>query len=220
MLQFDNVVQSGIEEIYNRRHKLHGRWAEDFFGSSGPVVLELGCGKGEYTVKLAELFPERNFLGVDIKGARIWKGAKYAYENQMDNVGFLRTRIEMISSFFAAGEIEEIWLTFPDPQPKKTRKRLTSSVFLNRYGGFLRSGGLVHLKTDNADLYNYTLSLIEANGLEVVEATDDLYGSEKCNEILSIKTFYELQYLDQGKPISYLQFRIDGLKEIKEPDEE
>ncbi len=218
MNKFDNVVHAGAEEVYNRTHALSGRWAKDFFHSSNPVILELGCGKGEYTVGLAELFPEKNFIGVDIKGARMWKGARYAYENNMDNVGFLRTRIELISSFFSSDEIEQIWLTFPDPQIKKSRKRLTSAAFLNRYRGFLRSGGLVHLKTDSKELYDYTLELIRINKLELLESTDDLYGSGKSDEILSIRTFYEQQYLDIGKSISYIKFRIDGSLRITEPD--
>lgn len=220
MRQFDNVIEATAEEVLNSRHPLYGRWADGFFQSQGPITLELGCGKGEYTVQMAKMFRERNFLGVDIKGARIWKGARQAVEEGIMNAGFLRTRIEMISSFFAPGEIDQIWLTFPDPQLKKARKRLTSAAFLNRYRRFLRERGKVHLKTDSIELHDYTLSVIQENGLETEDATDDLYGRGETSEILSIKTFYEQQYLDQGKPISYLRFRLDGPPEITEPDEE
>ncbi len=218
VLGFDNVVQAGINEVFNQKHFLYGKWSEVFFGSRKPIVIELGCGKGEYTVGLARLFPEKNFIGIDVKGARLWKGAKFAFENKMQNVGFLRTRIEFISSFFSSDEVEEIWLTFPDPQLKKARKRLTSAGFLNRYRLFLKSGGVVHLKTDSIKLHEYTLSLITANRLEMLEATIDLYGSETINEMLSIRTYYEQHFLDQGKSISYLKFRIDSTSEIKEPD--
>jgi tRNA (guanine-N7-)-methyltransferase len=216
-LQLKNVIHADADEVLNKKHPLSGRWAEQFFGSDQPVVLELGCGKGEYTTGLAQLFPSLNFLGLDIKGARIWKGARFANDNKLKNAGFLRTRIDFISSFFAAGEIDQIWITFPDPQPNKPRKRLTSSLFLNRYRGFLRGGGLVHLKTDNRELYDYTLSLIGQNNLDLVEATDDLYNSTLADEVLSIKTYYEQQYLDQGKPIAYIKFRIDSPEIIKEP---
>jgi tRNA (guanine-N7-)-methyltransferase len=218
MQTFNNVVHATADDALNKKHPLYGKWAENFFIKSMPVVLELGCGKGEYTTGLAELFPELNFLGIDIKGARIWKGAKYAYEKKLENAGFLRTRIDFISSFFAPGEIDQIWITFPDPQLKKARKRLTSSVFLNRYREFLKFGGLVHLKTDNLELYQYTLSVIKANGLELLEATDNLYGSDPAGNILSIKTYYEQRYLDKGLPITYLKFRIDSQADIKEPE--
>jgi tRNA (guanine-N7-)-methyltransferase len=218
MQTFNNVVHATADDVLNKKHPLHGRWAEKFFGSALPVVLELGCGKGEYTTGLAELFPKLNFLGIDIKGARIWKGAKYANENKLGNAGFLRTRIDFISSFFAPGEIDQIWITFPDPQLKKARKRLTSSVFLNRYREFLKAGGLVHLKTDNLELYQYTLSVIKTNGLELLEATDNLYGSDQAGSVLSIKTYYEQQYLDKGMPITYLKFRIDSQDVITEPE--
>ncbi len=218
MQTFNNVVHATADDVLNKKHPLHGRWAEKVFGSAMPVVLELGCGKGEYTTGLAELFPKLNFLGIDVKGARIWKGAKYANENKLGNAGFLRTRIDFISSFFAPGEIDQIWITFPDPQLKKARKRLTSSVFLNRYREFLKAGGLVHLKTDNLELYQYTLSVIKTNGLELLEATDNLYGSDQAGSVLSIKTYYEQRYLDKGMPITYLKFRIDSQDVITEPE--
>lgn len=217
-LELNNIVQAGVKEVFSRKHRLCGKWAGEFFGSSNPIVIELGCGKGEYTVGLAKLFPGKNFLGVDVKGSRLWAGAKYAYENKMENAGFLRTRIEMISSFFAHDEVDQIWLTFPDPQLKKSRKRLSSPQFLNRYRQFLRLGGMVHLKTDSIELYNYTLSVIRTNQLELLEATTDLYGFAEDCEVLSIKTYYEKQYLDQGKSICYLKFKIDGSEEIKDPD--
>ncbi len=218
VLEFNNVVQAGVEEVFNRKHRLYGKWSDEFFGRNRPVIVELGCGKGEYSVGLADMFPERNFIGVDIKGARLWKGARYAYRNKMQNVGFIRTRIEFISSFFARDEVDEIWLTFPDPQLKKARKRLTSPGFLNRYRSFLKSAGPVHLKTDSSELYEYTLSVIRFNSLELLENTTDLYGLGLTDKVLSIKTFYEQQFLDQGKPIFYLKFRIDAPGEISEPD--
>ena len=220
MLRFDNVVQAGANEVLSRKHPLYGRWAEDFFSRPSPLILELGCGKGEYTVELAGMFPEKNFLGVDIKGARIWKGAKHALENSLGNAGFLRTRIEFISSFFAPGEVEQIWLTFPDPQPGKARKRLTSPLFLNRYRNFMMQGGEIHLKTDSAGLYEYTLAVIRHNRLELLHSTRDLYGAGPPGDVLSIRTYYEKQFLSEGKPISYLRFRIDSREEIQEPDED
>ncbi|TVR72276.1 MAG: tRNA (guanosine(46)-N7)-methyltransferase TrmB [Marinilabiliales bacterium] len=220
MRDFENVVQAGADQVYGERHPLCGKWAEAFFRRSGPLVLELGCGKGEYTIELAKMMPEKNFLGVDIKGARIWKGARYALDNGLENAGFLRTRIEMISSFFAQDEVDEIWLTFPDPQVKKARKRLTAPQFLCRYRGFLKPGGLVHLKTDSAVLYEYTLSLLEGNRLEIDAHTNDLYGNGTGDPVLDIRTFYEKKFLKHGKPICYIRFRIDGNKSINEPDDQ
>jgi tRNA (guanine-N7-)-methyltransferase len=219
MVHLGNVVQPTADEVLNKKYRLSGKWAKEFFGSEGPVILELGCGKGEYTVGLAMMFPERNFLGVDIKGARMWKGARFAHERGIRNAGFLRTRIELINSFFDRGEIDNIWLTFPDPQLKKARKRLTSPGFLNRYRQFLRSNGAVHLKTDSRELYDYTLSVIRTNRLPLEDATEDLYGRGGRDEILAIKTYYEQQFLEQGKPILYTRFRLDGALEISEPDD-
>lgn len=220
MQDFGNVVQAGADQVYGERHPLCGKWAEAFFRRGGPLVLELGCGKGEYTIEMAKMMPGKNFLGVDIKGARIWKGARYALDNGLENAGFLRTRIELISSFFAQDEVDEIWLTFPDPHVKKARKRLTAPQFLYRYRGFLKPGGLVHLKTDSTVLYEYTLSLLEGNGLEIADHTDDLYGNGTGDPVLDIRTYYEKQFLDQGKSICYIRFRIDGDGLINEPDDQ
>lgn len=219
MKTFDNVFQPTFNEILNNDFYIKGKWHE-YFGNDRDIVLELGCGKGEYTVKLAEMFPEVNYIGVDIKGARMWAGARYALQQQLINVAFIRTRIEFIGSFFANDEISEIWLTFPDPQLKKRRnkKRLTGPKFLNSYQKFLIDGGLVHLKTDNPILYKNTLDLIEFNDLELVLATGDLYRSGILDKVLSIKTFYEAQFLREGLNIHYLKFKLTHGKNIEEPE--
>lgn len=219
-LTFGNLVQPGFEEIFNRDHALKGRWREDFFRNDNPVILELGCGRGEYTVALAEMFPDRNFIGIDIKGARMWRGAKTATENDMTNVGFVRTRIEFINSFFGPGEVDEIWITFPDPQLKKNRvkKRLTSPEFLTRYSEFLKDGARIHLKTDSRHLHQYTMAVIAHNGLRLDEACEDIYGKDKADEILSIRTTYETRFLSEGKPITYIRFGLEGRSHIEAPD--
>ena len=218
-LTFQNLVQPEFDEIFGRDHKLKGRWREDFFGNGNPVVLELGCGRGEYTVALGEMFPGKNFIGVDIKGARLWRGAKTATENSMPNVGFLRTRIEFINSFFAPGEVDEIWITFPDPQLKKNRirKRLTSPGFLARYAEFLAPDAVVHLKTDCRHLHDYTLAVAGHNGLAVETASPDIYGTGYADEILSVKTTYETRFLAEGLPITYLKFRLGDRKTFGDP---
>lgn len=210
METFDRVFQPEFEAVFNKDFHLKGKWADEVFMNDRPVLLELGCGKGEYTIGMAELFPEKNFIGVDIKGARIWKGAKTANERSMENVAFLRTRIEFIESFFGAAEIDEIWITFPDPQLKKRRnkKRLTGPRFLNHYQTFLKDGGLVHLKTDNDVLYRYTSQLVRHNGLEVVAETSDLYHAAFLDQALSIQTTYEKQFLAEGSNINYIAFRL------------
>jgi tRNA (guanine-N7-)-methyltransferase len=180
------------------------------FNNDHPVLLELGCGKGEYTVGLARQYPGKNFIGVDIKGARIWKGAKIANEGGLENVAFLRTRIEFIESFFGPAEIDEIWITFPDPQLKKRRnkKRLTGPLFLNHYRTFLKDRGVVHLKTDNDVLFRYTARLARHNGLEILAETGDLYHSAILDELLSIQTTYEKLFLSEGSNINYIAFRL------------
>ncbi len=216
MKKFNNVLQPPFHDVYHKDYKLKGKWNEDLFGNDNPVVLELGCGKGEYTVGLARRFKEKNYIGIDIKGARIWKGAKLALDETINNAVFLRTRIELINSFFGKNEIDEIWITFPDPQPKSKKKRLTSSRFLNLYRGFLKQGGFIHLKTDNGLLYNYTLEIIKYNKLEIEYCTDDLYDSLADNDILSVKTFYEIKFLEQGLKIYYLRFKLAGNTIIEE----
>lgn len=223
METFDRVFQPRFDDVFRKNHSFKGRWSAEVFGNDRPIVLELGCGKGEYTLGQAEADPARNFIGVDIKGARIWKGAKIAHEKELVNVAFLRTRIEFIESFFAPGEVEEIWITFPDPQLKRRRnkKRLTGSLFLNRYRTFLRDRGLVHLKTDNDLLYAYTRELVNYNGMEIVSETEDLYNSAFLSEILSIKTFYEKQFLSDGSNINYISFRLpSGLRVVEIPEED
>jgi tRNA (guanine-N7-)-methyltransferase len=213
----DRVIQPQFEDFYGNDHPIKGNWKRDFFCNNNPIVLELGCGRGEYTVNLAGKFPDRNFIGVDIKGARLWRGAKTANEQKLFNAGFLRTRIEIIRSFFDAGEVDEIWITFPDPQIKtrRNKKRLTSPIFLNYYHTFLKNDGIIHLKTDNHDLYKDTLAIVQHNSLEIITSTDDLYSdnmiSGPVSELLSIKTHYEQQFLEKGMKINYLSFKLDRI---------
>jgi len=202
---FANVYQ--LEE----GKPLKGNWAKEHFKNDNPVVLELACGKGEYTVNLAQLFPDKNFIGVDYKGNRIWRGAKTGIEEGINNVAFLRIQIENLLDYFADGEIDEIWITFPDPQPQDSRekKRLTFPAFLNRYKQALKQGGKVNLKTDNDQLYAYTCEKVEELGLKVHKNTDHLYTSEFADEVLSIKTYYEKKYLLHDKNINYIQFSFE-----------
>ncbi len=218
-LGFKNLFQPEFEEVFRKDYVGKGKWHKEVFENSNPLVLELGCGKGEYTVGLSRNFKDKNFLGIDIKGARLWRGAKTVAEEGIANAAFLRTRIEFINSFFDPNEVSEIWITFPDPQLKTARikKRLTSSGFLNSYRAFLKPGGVVHLKTDNLNLHRYTKALAEENGLEIVVATEDLYKTVNDDPILGIRTFYESQFLEKGMSITYLQFKIDGQKPIEEP---
>lgn len=199
---------------------MKGNWNRDFFKNENPIVLELGCGRGEYTVGLARRYADKNFIGVDIKGARMWTGATEALNEGLTNAAFLRTNIEIIDRFFAPGEVSEIWLTFSDPQMKKATKRLTSTYFMERYRKFLVPGGLVHLKTDSNFMFTYTKYMIEANQLPVEFMTDDLYHSGMDDDILSIRTYYEQQWLDRGLNIKYIKFRLPQEGELKEPDVE
>ncbi len=189
-------------------HVLKGKWHSDFFKNQHPIVLELGCGRGEYTVNLAEKFPEKNFIGIDWKGARLWRGARSSFDNKMPNVAFLRIQIMNILSFFSANEVSEIWITFPDPQRGRERKRLTSLRFLEKYKSILNADGIIHLKTDDKPLYDYSLGVFVKNELKKILATDDLYHSGMADEILGIKTTYEKIFLDQGFKICYLKFSL------------
>lgn len=213
---YNNVIQPEIGDISDRDHPIKGRWNQELFKNENPIVLELGCGKGEYTIGLANSFPVKNFIGIDIKGARMWRGAKTANEQKLINVAFLRTRIEFINSFFSPDEVDEIWITFPDPHPggRNSNKRLTSPWFLNSYRLFLRDKGLIHLKTDNAELYAFTKKVISFNNLETIFNTEDLY-SEKTDNILSIRTHYEKIFLNAGLKINCLSFRLDKEKIIQ-----
>jgi len=194
--KFDHVIQPMVEDVFKKDHLLKGKWAEKFFKNRYPIVLELGCGKGEYTINLAKKYYNKNFIGIDIKGARIWKGAREVEEMGLKNVCFIRTRIELINSFFSKDEISEIWITFPDPQSKRKRekKRLTNPWFLN--------------STDNFSLFEYTLDIVRQNNMELLYSTTDLYNAEVTDENLFFKTFYEKQFIEEGKKITCLSFRL------------
>ena len=216
---FAALLQPTTEELLGKDYKFKGRWGRLFFGNDNPIVLELGCGKGEYTVQLAKLSPQKNFIGIDIKGARLWKGAKSVTEEKIPNAAFIRTRIEFIESLFGEGEISEIWITFADPQIKRARKRLTGTLFLKRYSHFLKPNGIVHLKTDSLFLYKYTLFTAEQNRLQIINSIQDLYGAAAANAaagvgenlpegLTTIRTFYEQYYIKNGFTIKYLSFRL------------
>ena len=224
METFKNVFQYPFSVLENVPFDMKGHWCDDYFKNSHPIVLELGCGKGEYTVGLARLFPDVNFIGVDIKGARMWTGAKQALAEGLDNVAFLRTNIEMIDRFFAPDEVREIWLTFSDPQMKNARKRLSSTYFMNRYRCFLVDGGVVHLKTDSNFLFTYTSLMVEKNQLPLLQKTADLYHTADVDEatrrILSIQTYYESMWMERGLNIKYIKFRLPREGQLEEPDVE
>ena len=216
MKSFNNVIEPTVEEVYSKDYPLKGNWNNIIFKNENPVILELGCGKGEYTVGLAAIFPGNNYIGIDIKGARMWRGSKTAHETGILNASFLRTRIEFIKSFFVSNEVDEIWITFPDPHPKRrdAGKRLTSPFFLNTYRQILKDRGIIHLKTDNKDLWYYTKKIAERNNLETVISSDDFYSGEIRNDILSIRTHYEESFLKLGIKICYLAFRLEKNKII------
>lgn len=218
MKEFACALEYPREELIKNGFPHKGSWNTGFFHRQAPITVELGCGKGEYTVGLAKANPDRNYIGVDIKGARMWRGAKTVNDDGIGNAAFLRAEIENINHFFTPGEVDEIWITFPDPQMQKVRKRLTSSRFLQMYRGLLRPDGVVNLKTDSPFLYEYTRRLVELNGFEILMNTDDLYGSGLADPVSSIKTFYEQQWLSRGKKIKLLSFRLPSEGEIKEPE--
>ena len=237
METFSNVFQCGAKEMHPQpltdirfiadslpKHEMAGRWREAYFHNNHPVVLELGCGRGEYTVGLARRYPDKNFIGVDIKGARMWAGAKEAETEGLKNVAFLRTNIEMITAFFAKNEVDEIWITFCDPQMKKATKRLTSTWFMQRYQQIVTPGGLIHLKTDSPFLYTYTMEMLRLNPYPVLCATEDLYanstGSQASRQLAdaqALQTHYERQWLDRGMTIKYIQWQLAPLTRWEEP---
>jgi tRNA (guanine-N7-)-methyltransferase len=209
---FANVIQPKREAALAGDFPLKGRWREDHFKNDHPIILELGCGKGEYTVNLAEKYPHKNFIGIDIKGARFWRGAKTALEKGVGNAAFLRTQIELIDCFFADGEVDEIWITFPDPQIKykRTKHRMTNIGFLERYKKILAPGGVVHLKTDSEFMHGYTLGLLHGLGHEVLYANHNIYQNHGApEEVTGIQTHYESLYLEINKPITYIRFKIN-----------
>lgn len=218
MAAFECVLQYPREELLRTGFPYMGKWNESVFANPSPITLELGCGRGEYTVALAKDQPDRNFIGVDIKGARMWTGAREVEEQKIANAAFLRCEIENIDKFFSVGEVDEIWITFPDPQMKKTRKRLTSTRFLSLYRNILRNGGVINLKTDSPFLFEYTRRMVDLNGFEVIATTDDLYNSGLADPVTSIKTYYEQQWLSRGKKIKLISFRLPRTGELIEPE--
>ncbi len=224
MESYENVFQYPYSVVEHVPFDMKGKWHEQYFHNQNPIVLELGCGKGEYTVELAKLYPQMNFIGVDIKGARMWTGATQALNEGLKNVAFLRTNIEIIDRFFAEDEVQEIWLTFSDPQMKNPRKRLTSTYFMERYRKFLIDGGIIHLKTDSNFLFTYTTLMVEKNRLPILEQTDDLYHSSHLSpltsRLLSIQTYYESMWIARGLNIKYLKWQLPREGALEEPDVE
>ena len=224
METYENVFQYPFSVVEHVPFEMKGHWREQYFHNDNPIVLELGCGKGEYTVELAKLYPDINFIGVDIKGARMWTGATQALHEGLKNVAFLRTNIEIIERFFSENEVQEIWLTFSDPQMKNPRKRLTSTYFMERYRKFLVDGGIIHLKTDSNFLFTYTTYMVEHNHLPVLLSTRDLYSEDSENseysEAASIQTYYESMWIARGLNIKYMKWRLPRTGTLSEPDVE
>ena len=231
METYENVFQYPYSVVEHVPFEMQGHWHEQYFHNDNPIVLELGCGKGEYTVELAKLYPDMNFIGVDIKGARMWTGATQAIKEGLKNVAFLRTNIEIIERFFSQDEVHEVWLTFSDPQMKNPRKRLTSTYFMERYRKFLVDGGIIHLKTDSNFLFTYTSYMVEKNNLPVVVKTDDLYGMAESDSSLftlhsslkeasSIQTYYESMWIARGLNIKYMKWQLPRTGALEEPDVE
>lgn len=221
MKSFPNVYEINYYDVNNKDFQLKGKWKQAYFKNNNPIVVELACGKGEYTINLAKTYPSTNFIGIDIKGARMYVGAKKALNENMANVLFIRTRIEFLHSIFDNGEINEIWLTFPDPQEKKSnsKKRLTSSRFLNMYKNILSGDRIVNLKTDNTILYNYTKNILITNNTKIESDIFDVYNTPSRDKILDIKTYYESMFLNEGKEIHYLRFKLNKDIDYIEPEE-
>ena len=226
MASYENVFQYPYSVVEHVPFEMQGHWREQYFHNHHPIVLELGCGKGEYTVELAKLYPDTNFIGVDIKGARMWTGATQALQEGLKNVAFLRTNIEIIERFFSEDEVQEIWLTFSDPQMKNPRKRLTSTYFMERYRKFLVDGGIIHLKTDSNFLFTYTTYMVEHNHLPIEYRTEDLYGNHNFqssifnSQLLTIQTYYESMWIARGLNIKYMKWQLPRTGSLEEPNVE
>jgi len=218
METYPHVFQYPYSVLQEKGFEMKGNWGRSFFKNDNPVILELGCGKGEYTVGLAKLYPDKNFIGIDIKGARMWTGAKQSFEEGLTNVAFLRTHIELLEHFFDGNEISEIWITFPDPQMNKVNKRMTSTRFMKLYRKFLKPEGIIHLKTDSNFMYTYTTAMILENQLPVLFNTDDLYHSGLVDDVLQIQTSYEQQWIARGLNIKYVKFQCPSLASWIEPE--
>lgn len=219
MATMRNVVECPRDTLLSSGFPLKGNWNNDFFRNNNPIILELGCGKGEYTVGLARVTPGCNYIGIDIKGARMYTGAKQALAEDMNNAAFLRTEIQLIENFFTPGEIDEIWITFPDPQMKKVNKRLTSTRLLRSYRNILKPGGIINLKTDSPFLFEYTRRLVELNNMEILDFSTDLHNEGRDDSTTRIRTAYETQWISRGKSIRYISFRIND-SDLQEPDVE
>lgn len=207
-LTFDNLFQVGFEQLKDKDFFLKGKWREEYFKNDNPIVLELGCGKGEYTVGLGEKYANKNFIGIDIKGARLWRGCKTAFENKMRNVAFLRCQIQMLEKLFEKDEVDEIWITFCDPQLKNENRRLTCPRFLERYAKVIKPKGILHLKTDSTELYEYTSEMLKQEKHNIIFESNDLYGTNFEDDVKEIQTFYEKMYLKEGKKIKYIKFQL------------
>lgn len=219
---FEHVIEPSLDTYLKNDHELKGKWHKEVFKNNNDIVLELGCGKGEYAVNLGKKYSDKNYIGIDIKGARLWRGAKTTREENLHNIRFLRTRIEFLDHFFSESEIAEIWITFPDPQRKKRRrkKRLTHTSFLKKYQNILRPGGIVHLKTDSLFLHKYTKEVVNENKLLILAESDNLYHSELYKDELQIKTHYEVLFLEGNPTITYLKFQLDKQTQLIEPETE
>ena len=217
LADFKNVIQPNITETHNKEFSFKGKWNTDYFKNDNPIILEVGCGKAEYTVGLAQKYPDINFIAIDIKGSRLWKGAKTSLEKNITNAVFLRTKIDLLQSFFAEDEISEIWVPFPDPQPQKPNKRLISPKFLNLYRKFVKNNATIHLKTDSLELHEYALEVLELNKIKPIICSNNIYSNELSinikqqldNEITKIQTFYEKKFIADGKKITYLKFCLN-----------
>ncbi len=209
---FDFLFQPNAQKMYEEDFYLKGKWGSDFFKNDNPIVLEVACGKGEYTTGMAQLFPDKNFIGVDFKGARLWRGCKTRVEKNLTNVAFIRNKIEFLKSFFCENEISEIWVTFPDPQKEKDRKKLISERFLNMYKTLLKDNGSIFLKTDSKHLYDYTQRLIKLNDINPILASEDIYAEGIADKCYNIQTHYEKLFLKEGKKITLTEFKLDKEK--------